>query len=184
MKPLTDKHVHAVTGHFRPTAAISRKTTGRALILGAIVVGSLDIAYALGFWALRGAPPTRIFQSIAAGMLGRSAFSGGLATAALGALLHYLISLAVVTIFWIAGRWWDALFRHPVLWGALYGVMVYGVMNYVVIPLSGSGRPRFLLSWVVCSILVHAFLIGVPAALFARAAALGLGFRSMAPSRA
>jgi hypothetical protein len=43
-------------------------------------------------------------------------------------------------------------------------------MNYIVIPLSATTRPRFLLSWVVWSLIVHAFLIGVPAAFFARAA--------------
>jgi hypothetical protein len=61
---------------------------------------------------------------------------------------------------------------RPIVCGALYGVGVYGVMNYVVIPLSKAKPGKFLLSWVVCSIVVHALLISVPAALFARAARL------------
>src|SRR5207249_2813469 len=108
----------------------------------------------------------RIFQSIATGLLGRAAFGGGLPTALLGAALHYGIALAIVTVYFAASRYFPLLTRRPFLCGSLYGVLVYFFMNYVVIPLSATSRPRFLLSWVVCSILVHAFLIGVPAAIF------------------
>jgi hypothetical protein len=37
----------------------------RAVLYGALVVGVLDITDALVFFGLRGAPPIRIFQSIA-----------------------------------------------------------------------------------------------------------------------
>ncbi len=43
-------------------------------------------------------------------------------------------------------------------------------MNYVVIPLSAAQGSAFPLSWVVSSVVVHALLVGVPAALFAKAA--------------
>lgn len=48
---------------------------------------------------------------------------------------------------------------------------LYGIMNYVVIPLSavpqsGSKNPL----WVGLSIVVHMFLIGVPIAVFSRRA--------------
>jgi hypothetical protein len=130
----------------------------------------MDIAFAIIFWALRGAAPIRIFQSVAAGLLGRAAFAGGVGSAVLGAALHYFISLAIVIVYWLVSRAWHELVRRPLVWGAIYGLLVYGFMNYVVIPLSAASRPRFLLSWVVCSLVVHAFLIGVPAALFARLA--------------
>jgi hypothetical protein len=142
----------------------------RYVLLGALVVGSLDAAYAIAFWVPRGAKASRILQSIAAGLLGRDAFEGGTKTVILGVVLHYLIALAIVTAYWLAARPVPLLVRRPIVCGALYGLLVYGVMNYIVIPLSNANRPRFLLSWVVCSIVVHAFLIGVPAALFAREA--------------
>ena len=59
-------------------------STGQALAYGTLVVGILDGLDALIFFGLRGAQPTRIFQGIASGLLGRSAFSGGLGTALLG----------------------------------------------------------------------------------------------------
>ena len=141
------------------------------IVAGALVIGTLDAAYAIIFWGMRGVAPIRIFQSIAAGLLGRSAaMSGGLRTEALGFALHYFISLGIVVVYWIASRYLPLLTQRPILCGATYGVLVYLFMNYVVIPLSATSRSRFLLSWVVCSVIVHAFLIGVPAALFARKA--------------
>lgn len=50
---------------------------GRALLVGTLAVGVLDILDAIVFFALRGAQPIRILQSIAAGLLGRAAFAGG-----------------------------------------------------------------------------------------------------------
>lgn len=141
-----------------------------AIALGTLVVGSVDLAYAILFWTPRGVAPIRIFQSIAAGVLGQDSFRGGLSTAILGAGLHYFISLGIVVAYWLAARSFRLLTRHPIIYGAAYGVMVYLFMNLVVVPLSAALRPRFLLSWIVCSVIVHAFLIGVPAALFARAA--------------
>lgn len=140
------------------------------IVAGALAIGTIDAAYAIIFWGMRGVAPIRIFQSIAAGLVGRdAAMSGGLRTEALGLFLHYFISLGIVVVYWIASRYLPLLTRRPILCGAIYGVLVYLFMNYVVIPLSATSRSRFLLSWVVCSVIVHAFLIGVPAALFATA---------------
>jgi uncharacterized membrane protein YagU involved in acid resistance len=140
------------------------------IVAGALVIGTLDAAYAIIFWGMRGVGPIRIFQSIAAGLLGRAAFNGGLRTEALGLALHYFIALGIVVVYWIGSRSLPLLTQRPILCGAIYGILVYLFMNYVVIPLSATSRSRFLLSWVVCSVIVHAFLIGVPAALFARKA--------------
>ncbi len=156
------------TGSSRP------RSPWPAVVLGGLVAGVLDIAYACIFWAIKaGVPPGRIFQSVAAGLLGReAAAAGGASTAALGLALHFLIALTVAVAYYTAARYAAALWRRPWLYGALYGVGVYGVMQYVVVPLSraggGGGRPNLL--WDVLSILVHAFGIGVPVALAARAA--------------
>lgn len=142
------------------------------LLAGGLVVGSIDALYAIAFWVPRGGKPTRIFQSIAAGLLGRASFEGGMRTAMLGVVLHYFIALSIVVVYWLIARRVPLLLRYAVPCGVVYGLIVYAVMNYVVIPLSAAGRPRSInVSWIAWSIVVHALLIGVPAALFARAAA-------------
>jgi uncharacterized membrane protein YagU involved in acid resistance len=142
------------------------------VLIGGLVVGTLDITYACVFWALKaGVSPQRIFQSVARGVLGAAAFSGGAATAALGLFLHFFIATMMSIAYYLVARRWTALVERPLLFGAVYGVVLWVVMNYIVIPLSaagggGSGPPL----WVTLSIIVHALLIGVPIALFARKA--------------
>jgi uncharacterized membrane protein YagU involved in acid resistance len=109
-------------------------------------------------------------RSPTAGLLGRSAFQGGMATATLGMALHYFIALAIVVVYWLISGRFDVVVRRYILCGAVYGLGVYAFMSYVVIPLSASTRSRFNLTWVVCSVIVHALLIGIPAAAFARLA--------------
>ena len=86
------------------TAPANRLTVARALAYGTLVVGVLDLTDALVFFGLRGARPIRIGQSIAAGLLGRAAFSGGWPTALLGVALHFVIALCIVTTYGLLSR--------------------------------------------------------------------------------
>ena len=146
-------------------------TRGRAILLGTLAVGILDITDAfVFFWLRSGVRPVRILQSIAAGLLGReAAVAGGLSTAALGLALHFFIAFMIVLTYFVASRLWPVLRRQAVAGGILYGLVVWGVMNAVVLPLSaapprGSMPPEVLLNgW-----LIHAFGVGLPAALAAR----------------
>ena len=133
-------------------------------------MGTLDILDALIFFGLRGAQPIRIFQSIAAGLLGRDAFRGGLVTALLGGVLHYFIAFVIVAVYFLASRSAPVLIRHAVALGMLYGIVVYFVMSYIVIPLSAANQSAFSMPVFINGTLIHAFGVGLPAALFARAA--------------
>jgi hypothetical protein len=142
----------------------------RAIALGTLVVGTLDALDALIFFGLRGAAPARIFQSIAAGLLGPAAYRGGVKTVLLGLATHYFIAFAVVTTYNLASRGIGVLTRHPVMCGAAYGIGVYVFMNRVVIPLSGLGAQRFAVAPFVNGIVIHVLGVGIPSALFAAAA--------------
>jgi ribose/xylose/arabinose/galactoside ABC-type transport system permease subunit len=137
------------------------------VLAGGLIAGTLDIVYACTFWRLKAAVPAeRIFQSVAAGLLGKASFEGGAATAALGLGLHYFIATTMSVVYYLVARRWPLLWQRPVLCGAGYGLILYAVMNYVVVPLSraGHGGAKDPL-WVTLSIVVHMFLIGVPIAL-------------------
>jgi uncharacterized membrane protein YagU involved in acid resistance len=148
-----------------------------AVVLGGLAAGVIDMTYACTFWAIKsGVRPSRIFQSVAAGLLGRqAAVAGGAPTAALGLALHFFIALTVAFVYYTAARYAEALWRRPWASGSLYGVAVFGVMHYIVVPLSaaGGGVPPFDLLWDGLSIVVHAFGIGVPVAFGTRAALQG-----------
>jgi uncharacterized membrane protein YagU involved in acid resistance len=143
------------------------------VLAGGLIAGTLDIVYACTFWGLKAAvPPQRIFQSVAAGLLGKASFEGGAATAALGLALHYFIATTMSVVYYLVARRWPLLWQRPILCGTGYGLILYGVMNYIVVPLSAAahGGPKDPL-WVTLSILVHMFLIGVPIALATSVAA-------------
>jgi len=142
----------------------------QAVLLGTLTVGVLDLIDAMVFFGLRGVAPVRILQSIAAGLLGRDAFRGGPATAALGALLHFFIAFGIVCVYYLVSRRLGILTRHPVLCGLLYGVIVFVIMNRVVIPLSAAVTGPMSLPVLVNGLLIHALGVGLPSALFARAA--------------
>ena len=142
---------------------------GRALIYGTLAVGVFDILDAFIFFGLRGARPIRILQSIAAGLLGRASFAGGWKTAALGLGLHFFIAFVIVLVFLAASRRVPVLTRHAAIAGPLYGVGVYLVMTFIVVPASAAagGVPP----WPVAlnGVLIHMFGVGLPAALAAKA---------------
>jgi hypothetical protein len=148
-----------------------RLSPARALLFGTLTVGVLDLLDAIVFFHFRGVAPIRIPQSIAAGLLGRAAFQGGIQTAAIGVLLHFFIAFCVVAFFYRASRLVPFLVRHPWRSGALYGLLVYAFMNLVVIPMSatgGGGIPPLPIA--LNGILIHILGVGFPSALFARAA--------------
>ena len=141
----------------------------RAILYGTLVVGTLDIVDAFVFFGLRsGTPPARILQSIASGWLGRAAYTGGAGAAALGAITHYFIAFGIVVTYFVASRRVAVLTRHPIACGIVYGVLVYLFMNRVVIPLSAIGAASWpVLPVLANGLLIHAFGIGIPSAIFA-----------------
>ena len=141
------------------------------VFLGGIVAGALDIVYAWVFWWLeRDVPPTRILQSVAAGLLGKDSFSGGAASAALGLFLQFFIAVSMALVYYAVARRWALLRERPVPCGLGYGLLCYIVMNYVVVPLSAAGPGSKDPLWIGLSVLVHMVLIGLPIALFVRRA--------------
>lgn len=151
-----------------------RLTPLQAILFGALTVAVLDIADAFIFYAFYGASPVRILQSIAVGVLGPASYQGGAATAVLGAALHCFISLSIVTVFYVAATRMPILTRRPWVSGPIYGVLVYATMYLVVLPLSRVGMPHFKhVAPVLDEILIHIFGVGIPAALFVRAAGPG-----------
>ena len=147
-------------------------TWKKALVLGTLTVGTLDILDAFIFNAFRGISPASILRYIASGVLGREAFQGGAATAALGLFLHFVIAFGVVSIYFLASRWLPILAQKPFLFGPLYGIGVHLAMHYVIVPLSAVTRAGGPIQPVamINQYLIHAFGVGLVTALFARAA--------------
>jgi hypothetical protein len=132
-----------------------------------LIAGTLDITENLVFNRLRGITPWRVFQYIASGLIGTKAFQIGWASVWLGVSLHYLIALIWTTIFYLACLRFAAIMRRPILSGLIYGGVVYLVMNFVVLPLSGVPRPPAAVTVAsrINAVLALLFCIGLPISL-------------------
>ena len=148
--------------------ATERSRAFPAVAWAGLIAGILDISSAFILGYPKGVGPIRVLQGVAAGLLGReSAIAGGLATAGLGLAIHFFIAFVVATVFYVASRRLVFLTRHPVISGLLYGVVVYGFMYWIVMPLAYPVvHPS--LSRDLTAVCVHMFLIGLPIALIVR----------------
>ncbi|HEY3519982.1 MAG TPA: hypothetical protein VGK80_02950 [Rhodanobacteraceae bacterium] len=105
----------------------------RAILAGGFIAGTIDIgAASLINWI----DPLVILRFVAGGVLGAAALQGGMSASVLGLILQWAMSLLIAAIFVFAAlrlRWLTA---RPIVCGLAYGVVIYFVMNYVVVPLS------------------------------------------------
>jgi len=169
-----------------------------AIMLGGLAAGALDILYAFIVYGplapqlgmVASLSPAEVLQSVYGGWVGHeAAAAGGVHAAVLGACTHFGIALVMAAIFVLAATRWGMLTEHPILWGFLYGFVLFLVMNYIGVPFSAAAtgefatlgdagariqagvartlefrRPLLLAG----TILTHTVLVGVPIALVAK----------------
>ena len=142
-----------------------------AIFWGGLACGVLDITQAIVAFRLQsGLTPSRVFQSVASGLLGKDAFQGGMKAAVLGGILHFLIASIWATIYYVASRKLTFMLDRPVLVGLLYGEFVWLVMTFVVLPLSAIHRwpPVWNAASIITGPIGHTVLVGLPIALAVR----------------
>lgn len=137
------------------------------ILYGGLAVGILDGLAAIVNSSLRGVSPTRVFQYISSGLIGGSAYDGGLQTVLLGILLHFIIAFGVASVFYVLSRFVFKLYANPFVFGPLYGIAVYFLMGYIVSPLSQAARLPFSWSGLITGIIIHILFVGLPVALIA-----------------
>src|SRR5258708_13902060 len=87
----------------------------RAVLWAGFACGVLDITAALVVYGFFGAKPVPLLQGIASGLLGPKAFDGGLATALLGLLCHFVIAFGPAAVYFAANRTIPFLLHHAFL---------------------------------------------------------------------
>lgn len=141
------------------------------IVFGGLLAGTLDAMDGVVAFGFNGMNPIQVLQYIASGLLGAPSFQGGLKTAALGAVLHYFIAFAVAAIYYAASLKLPVLHLRPVKWGLTYGVAVFLVMNYVVLPLSAVAKSPFSPALFLNGVIGHAIFVGFAIAWFAHRSA-------------
>ena len=141
----------------------------QTIFVAGFIAGVLDLTAACVYsWLRAGVSPVRVFHSVASGLLGATAFTGGAMTAALGIVLHFFIATSWATVYYLASRKLSFLVNQPIPAGLIYGVVVYLFMNFVVLPLSAVARRPVPISARIIGCLIIMFCIGLPIALIVR----------------
>jgi len=144
-----------------------RKSRGvlTAILLGGIVAGTIDIGAAC---LISGRSVPFILQTIAGGLLGKAAYAGGVRTALLGLALQELMGIIIAAIYVLFARLAPVLTRRWISFGLLYGVVIFFVMNYVVVPLSAWRRVPHFTTPKFAANMAAMLLFGLIVAFFAR----------------
>jgi uncharacterized membrane protein YagU involved in acid resistance len=122
------------------TSPASRNSLFRLSAITGLIIGTADLI--LYNWlvtsVLGGVPIISLYQYIASGALGESAFAGGIATAFIGVLSHFLISIVIAGVFIVGVDRIPFLRRYIIPGSLLYGFGVFIVMNLIITPLSAA----------------------------------------------
>ena len=133
----------------------------QAIAAGGLIAGTLDLLQACTLFGWD------IPLFIAAGLLGPKAEHGGAGTYILGVMLHFFIAFVMALVYVRASRRLPLLTAKPLLMGVLYGVMLYVVMNFVVVPLSQIGLRPLTLHGFLRAFPPHVLFVGPAIALIA-----------------
>jgi uncharacterized membrane protein YagU involved in acid resistance len=117
------------------------RSAGNVIATAGLIAGTIDIGAAC---LINSLSPVIILKAIAGGVLGAASLRMGPAAALLGLILQWAMSCLIAAIYVFAARRIALLQRSWVLSGLAYGIAVFLVMNYAVMPLSAVGHsPSF-----------------------------------------
>ena len=135
----------------------------RPILLATLVAGTLDILAAIGLTLFYAHDPMSMLRYVASGPF-PGATEWGSAGSVLGLAVHFALMAIMVTIYMIAAGRWPALRSRPLIWGVIYGLITYAVMNLVVVPLRFPAAFPPSARGLVTQLFCHIVLVGIPIA--------------------
>ena len=146
------------------TFSNGRNSLLRSSVIAGLIIGTADVIIYHWFVqnVLSRVPLISLYQYIASGALGESAFAGGISTALLGVLFHYLISIVIAGVFILSANRTPLLRRYIIPGSLVYGFGVFIVMNMIVTPLSATPPlPAPTTPQLIVNILDHLLVFGL-----------------------
>ena len=155
------------------TSPSNRNSLLRLSVIGGLLIGILHLviqAWIVFILILKLAPSFMVgAQYVASGLMGDAAYTVGFATALLGVILEVLMTIIIAGIFIFSADRIPLLRKNVIVGSLLYGIGVFIVMNFVVLPLSAATvsapPPTGLL---IEMVLEHMLLIGLPLGIIVR----------------
>lgn len=138
----------------------------RSVMLAGLCVAALDaLAASIHAYLMSGATPEGVFRYVSSGWFG-SDTSKVQGAAWWGLFFHTLIATGWTGLCYLIYPFVLRAQLNPIVFGLIYGAVVWLGMNFVVLPLSHV--PNFTIRWsrAWVMILIHLFVIGLPISLF------------------
>ncbi len=135
------------------------------IALAVAVAGTLDIASAIIMTVSRGKSAIDMLSGIASGPFGEAMGEAGMTGAVVGLATHFAIMTVMVIVFALLVSRWAGMPR-PLIAGPVYGIILYLVMYWVVMPLRWSSvHPSISVRGMLIPVAIHIVLVGLPIAL-------------------
>ena len=138
---------------------------GKAVLWGGLIAGLLDATDGVIAYAFKGMGPIQVLQYVASGAVGKGAFEGGLATAAVGMGFHFFIAFVLAFTYAFVAERVPAILQRPIPFGLAFGAAVNLVMTFAVLPLTAVGPTTFELPYFLNGLVGHALFVGLPIAI-------------------
>jgi hypothetical protein len=140
---------------------------GRTILVATLVAGTLDIASAILLTLFAGKSVVGMLQRVASGPLGAWPLANGQAGAAAGLAVHYALMAVMAAAFILVASGLPRFRERHLLYGAAYGVLLYLIMYWVVLPLRWptAGGATGGAMGILIPLAIHTCLVGVPIAL-------------------
>ena len=139
----------------------------KPILLATAICGTLDILFAVILTLMRGKEPAAMLRFVASGPF-PDATTMGTTGSLLGLAVHFTLMTIMVAAFVVAARNIPALTDRPLLWGVIFGLITFVIMNWIVVPL------RFPAAWppkplaIATQLFAHIVLVGLPTAYITR----------------
>ena len=131
--------------------------------------GALDLGYAILITMVMGGTAKAVLLSVASGPFGDGVADWGALALLLGVLVHFAIMAMMVAAYAPLSRTQIVLRMGPWLAGILWGLALYLVMYWIILPLRFPAvHPITEPARIARALFPHLALVGIPMALIAR----------------
>ena len=140
------------------------KSPVKTILLSGFTAGTLDILAAFFVYSvlMQVVSPIQILGHVASGVFGKTIIGNETTTALIGLLFHFTIALVFATAYFFVYPYVKFLHYNKIISGLLYGMFVWLIMNFVVVPLSNASHAPFALNSALRAALILMLCIGLP----------------------
>jgi len=138
----------------------------KPIAIATAVSGTLDILFAMILTLAFGREIPNMLRFVASGPF-PSATGMGTSGAILGLVVHFALMAIMAAVYMAVARHRAHFLAKPLMWGIIYGLATYFVMNWIVVPLRfHPPLPPKPIS-IATQLFAHIVLVGIPMAYIA-----------------